>query len=91
MVVLAVAMIGSAGFIMGRGDGGSAVTATRLFLGSWVLGMVGYSLYGIGAVEALERFGEWGALIAGVLGGFVPLLVYATVGRLIKRRQAGQS
>ena len=91
LVALAVVVIGGTGFIVGHGDGGSAVTGTRLFLWSWVLGMVGYTLYGVGALGALEQVGKWGALLAGILGGLLPLVAYAAAGRFIRgRRQDGR-
>jgi hypothetical protein len=77
MVVL---VIGGVGFIMGRSDGGSMVAGMRLFLWSWVLGMISYSLYGIGALKALEQVEPWGALLVGIAGGLLPLLAYATLG-----------
>lgn len=93
LVMVAMFIIGGTGFVVGRNDGGSTVTGVRLFLWTWFLGMVGYILYGIGALEAWdvrERAGAWGALLTSVVGGLLPLIVYAALGRLDRRlRQTG--
>jgi hypothetical protein len=86
-VALAVAFIGAMGFIVGRHDGGSAVTGMRLFLWCWVIGMIGYVLYGIGALEAIEEVGQWGPVLAGVVGGLVPLVLFLLFGRLLSQDQ----
>jgi beta-N-acetylhexosaminidase len=89
LVALVVLVIGGVGFAMGRSDGGSMVAGMRLFLWSWVLGMIGYSLYGIGALKALEQVEPWGALLVGIAGGLLPLLAYATLGLVRRRHQRG--
>ena len=85
LVALAMVIIGGTGFIAGRNNGGSTTTGMRLFLWSWVLGMVGYTLYGMGVLKAMEQIGAWGPLLTGILGGLLPLIAYATVGRLSGR------
>jgi beta-N-acetylhexosaminidase len=88
LVIVTMLMIGGIGFVMGRNDTGSTVVGVRLALWIWLLGMVGYILYGLGALEALkiqERVGAWGALLTGVIGGLLPVTIYATLGRLIRR------
>ena len=85
LVALAMVIIGGTGFLAGRNNGGSTITGMRLFLWSWVLGMAGYTLYGLGVLKAMEQVGAWGPLLTGILGGLVPLLAYATVGRLSRR------
>ena len=91
MVALAIMVIGGVGFVVGRGDGGSTVAGMRLFLWSWVLGMVGYSLYGIGALEAMEQVEPWGALLVGIAGGLLPVIAYAALGLVRRRREKGPS
>jgi beta-N-acetylhexosaminidase len=85
LVVLAMVIIGGTGFVAGRNNGGSTITGMRLFLWSWVLGMVGYTLYGLGALKAMEQVGAWGPLLTGIVGGLLPLLAYVTLGRLSRR------
>jgi hypothetical protein len=85
LVLVAVAIISSTGFVMGRADNGSAVTAMRLFLWCWVCGMVVYTLYGIGGLPFMEGLGVWGAVLTGIAGGLLPLIAYAVRGRLIER------
>lgn len=86
-VAAAVMIIGGIGFVLGRNDGGSTVTGVRLFLWSWMLGMVGYTLYGIGWLKSVEQIGAGGALLAGVLGGLLPVLGYAALAWLIRQRR----
>jgi hypothetical protein len=86
---MAVVIIGGTGFVVGRNNGGSTFTGLRLFLLSWVLGMMGYTLYGIGVLEPVEEIGAWGALLTGIAGGILPLFLYSTVGRLGRRRHSG--
>jgi beta-N-acetylhexosaminidase len=85
LVALSVMIIGSVSFVVGRGDGGSTLTAMRLFLWTWVLGMVGYTMYGVGVLKIVERAGGWGAPLTGLVASLLPLAVYAVSGRLSKR------
>ncbi len=85
MVSVSVAIIGAMGFVVGRHDGGSAVSGMRLSLWCWIFGMAGYVLYGIGALDTDDQLGVWGPLLAGIAVGLVPLVVYAVLGRLLRR------
>jgi beta-N-acetylhexosaminidase len=85
MVSLSVALIGAMGFAVGRHDGGTAVSGIRLSLWCWISGMAGYVLYGIGALDTDNQLGVWGPLLAGVAAAFLPLVVYAVLGRLFRR------
>jgi hypothetical protein len=85
MVSVSVAIIGAMGFVVGRHDGGSAVSGMRLSLWCWIFGMAGYVLYGIGALDTDNQLGVWGPLLAGIAVGLVPLVVYAVLGRLLRR------
>jgi hypothetical protein len=85
MVSLSVVVIGAMGFVVGRHDGGSAVSGMRLFLWCWIFGMAGYVLYGIGAVDATDQLGVWGPLLAAIAGGLVPLVIYSVLGRFFRR------
>jgi beta-N-acetylhexosaminidase len=87
MVSLTVAAIGALGFVAGRHDGGSAVSGMRLFLWCWIVGMAGYVLYGIGVLGADDQLGGWDPLMAGIIGGLMPLVAYITLGRLFRREQ----
>ena len=89
LVITSLAVVGAVAFVVGRHDGGSAVTGIRLFLWCWVLGMVGYALYGLGALDADAQVGEWGPLLAGILGGIVPLAVYVVLGLFVRREPRG--
>jgi hypothetical protein len=87
-------VIGIAGFMVGSNDGGSAVVGMRLLLWTWVLGMAGYTLYAIGALDVLGVHNpdrESGARLAGVVGGLLPLVAYVVLGRLVKRLRQERS
>ncbi len=86
LVTMAVIIIGAVGFVTGRGESGSTITGMRLSLWSWVTGMASYSLYGVGALEAAEQVGAWGAFLTGAVGGLLPLIVFVALGRLKRRR-----
>ena len=61
-------IIGGTGFAVGRNNGGSATVGMQLFLLTWLLGMVSYTLYGIGVLEALnihDWVGTWSASLTG--------------------------
>jgi hypothetical protein len=88
LVTIAVMIIGGTGFVIGRANGGTTVNGMKLFLWSWMLGMLGYILYGIGALESTrvgERFGEWTPLLVGALSGILPLAIHTASERLVKR------
>jgi len=60
----------------------------RLLLWTWVLAMAGYTLYVIGALGTLGMHNQGQgseALAMGVIGGLLPLAVYVTSERLVKR------
>lgn len=81
-------MIGALGFVVGRHDGGSATTGLRLFLWCWIFGMIGYVVYAVGVLEDVEQVETGGPVLAGVITGLIPLVLYATLGRLFKWGQA---
>jgi hypothetical protein len=85
MVSVSVVIIGAMGFVVGRHDGGTAVSGMRLSLWCWIFGMAGYVLYGIGALDTDKQLGIWGPLLTGIAAGLVPLVVYAILGRLLRR------
>jgi beta-N-acetylhexosaminidase len=87
LVALATVVISGLGFILGRSDGGSTLIGLRLLLWTWIFGMLGYTLYGIGALKALEQVGEIGALMTSTIGGLVPLATYAVLGRFNRRER----
>ena len=87
LVIIATLILGTIGFIVGRNNS-TTVVGLRLFLWTWLLGMFSYTLYAIGALEALQvnkRVGAWSALLMGVVGAMLPIALYATSGRLRKR------
>lgn len=87
-VSVTVVIIGGLAFVVGRHDGGSAVSGMRLFLWCWIFGMIGYALYGFGVLDVGDQLGAGGPVLAGIVAGLLPLAVYATLGRLFRREQA---
>jgi hypothetical protein len=88
LVMLTVAIIGAMGFVLGRQDGGSAVTGMRMFLWCWVFGILAYVLYGLGVFKDVEQVEARGPFLAAIIGGLIPLAIYLVLGRLVKRVQA---
>ncbi len=87
LVMIATLILGTIGFVIGRNNS-TTVVGLRLFLWTWLLGMVSYTLYALGALEALKvnkHVGAWSALLMGVVGAMLPLVLYATSGQLRKR------
>jgi uncharacterized membrane protein YeaQ/YmgE (transglycosylase-associated protein family) len=85
--MIATLILGTIGFVIGRNNS-TTVVGLRLFLWTWLLGMVSYTLYALGALEALKvnkHVGAWSALLMGVVGAMLPLVLYATSGQLRKR------
>jgi hypothetical protein len=88
LVVVSMMLIGGIGFVVGRNETGSTVVGMRLGLWVWMLGMVGYILYGLGALEVLkvrERVGAWGALLTSVVSGLLPMIIYTAVVNLVRQ------
>jgi beta-N-acetylhexosaminidase len=88
VAAVSIVMIGALGFVVGRHDGGSATTGLRLFLWCWIFGMIGYVVYAVGVLEDVEQVETGGPVLAGVITGLIPLVLYATLGRLFKWGQA---
>ena len=92
LVMITTLILGAASFAVGRKNS-TTVVGLRLFLWTWLLGMASYTLYAIGALEAMQmnkRVGAWSALLIGVIGAVLPIALYATSGRL-RERLRGES
>ena len=83
-----VEIIGVTGFVVGSSNGKSADSGVQLLLWIWLLGMLNYSLYAIGALELLGIYDQGqGALLVSISGGLLPLAFYIISERLLKRPQ----
>jgi beta-N-acetylhexosaminidase len=90
LVIIAMLIIGVTGFVVSSNNGKSADSGVQLLLWIWLLGMLNYSLYAIGALELLGIYDQGqgsGALLMGVSGGLLPLAIYVVSARLLKRPQ----
>jgi hypothetical protein len=88
LVMIVMLIIGVTGFVVGSSNGKSADSGVQLLLWIWLLGMLNYSLYAIGALELLGIYDQGqGALLVSTSGGLLPLAFYIVSERLLKRPQ----